>query len=421
MKRDRISSLAIPIFIGVLFGLLIYLILGSLLPLFAGLAPWLVITLRFLFGAIVALIVGYLVYKRHPAILSIISTLIVIIAGLTIGFIVLLISNPEHAWPAFITVLTFGLSTMRNVGDVLLLATPIILTGLSVTFAFKTGLFNIGAAGQFAFGGFVAIYIGVEFTFLPPWLRIICSILGAAIAGGLWGAIPGLLKAYRNVHEVITSIMTNYIAMFFLSWLIQNTIFDIGRTTTQLLPDDSNLPTMGFEYIFREPLGAGFRTSNVNIGIILAVAIAILVYVILNKTTFGYELKACGFNKDAAKYAGINQNKNIVRSMMICGAIAGVGGALNYMNGTGLSMTAMPSLAAEGFEGIAVAFLGLTNPIGVIFSGIFVSYLQRGGAQLQPHFTAEFVGIIIAVIIYFCAFVLMVKNNIGKLIFQRKD
>jgi len=358
---------------------------------------------------------------RRAGILSLLSSLIVIIAGLTIGFVVLLISDAEQAWPAFHTVLTFGGRTMRNVGDVLLDATPIILTGLSVTFAFKTGLFNIGAAGQFAMGGFVAIYIGIEFTFLPPWLRIICSILGAALAGGLWGMIPGLLKAYRNVHEVITSIMTNYIAMFFLSWLIQNTIFDIGRTTTQHLPEDSNLPTLGFEYIFREPLGAGFRSSSVNIGILIAIAIAIIVYIILNKTVFGYELKACGLNKDAAKYAGINQNSNIVRSMMICGAIAGMGGALNFMNGTGLSMTAMPVLAAEGFTGISVAFLGLTNPIGVIFSGIFVSYLLRGGAQLQPHFDAQFVYIIISVIIYFCAFVLFVKTSIGKLIFRRKD
>ncbi|MCL2425289.1 MAG: ABC transporter permease [Oscillospiraceae bacterium] len=380
------------------------------------------------------------IQRRQAGILSLLSTLIVIIAGLTIGFIVLLISDSEQAWTAFWTILSFGLRTMRNVGDVLLSATPIILTGLSVTFAFKTGLFNIGAAGQFAFGGFVAIYIGVvgaDYIIMPAWiswtgleaippiappLRIILSIVGAALAGALWGAIPGLLKAYRNVHEVITSIMTNYIAMYLISWIIQNTIIDIAPFTTQSLPADSNLPTMGLEYIFREPLGAGFRTSNVNIGILIAVAIAILVYIILNRTTFGYELKACGYNKDAAKYAGINQNKNIVRSMMICGAIAGIGGALNFMNGTGLSMTASPALAAEGFIGISVAFLGLTNPIGVIFSGVFVSYLFLGGARIQPFgFSLELVEIVISVIIYFCAFVLLVKTNIGKLIFRRKD
>jgi len=359
---------------------------------------------------------------NRAGLLSLLSTLIVIIAGLAIGLIVLFASDPEQALPAFWTMISFGARTMRNVGDVLLGATPIILTGLSVTFAYKTGLFNIGAAGQFAVGGFVAIYIAVRFEFLPPWLRLICSILGAALAGGLWGAIPGLLKAYRNVHEVITSIMTNYISMHLLSYIIRTTIFDMGRTTTERIPTESALPSLGLDYIFKEPLGEGFRPSSINIGILIAVAVAILVYIILDKTTFGYELKACGFNKDAAKYAGINQNTNIVRSMMICGAIAGIGGALNYLNNTGLSMTAMPSLAMEGFTGISVAFLGLTNPIGVIFSGIFVSYLFLGGARMQPFgFSLQLVEIVISVIIYFCAFVLLVKNNLNKIFFRRKE
>jgi len=362
---------------------------------------------------------------NRSGILSLLSTLIVILAGLAVGLIVLLVSDIEQAFPAFWTMLSFGATTMRNVGDVLLSATPIILTGLSVTFAFKTGLFNIGAAGQFMMGGFVAIYIGIHFTFLPPALRIIASILGAAIAGGLWGAIPGLLKAYRNVHEVISSIMTNYIAMFFISWLIQNptmNMFDLARTTTRHLPEYSNLPNLGLDYIFREPLGAGYRASAVNIGIFIAIAVAIIVYIILDKTTFGYELKACGYNKDAAKYAGINQNTNIVKSMMICGAIAGMGGALNFMNGTGLSMTALPVLAMEGFTGISVAFLGLTNPIGVIFSGIFVSYLFLGGARMQPFgFSLDVINIVISVIIYFCAFVMLVKTNLGKMLFKRKE
>ena len=386
---------------------------------------------------------------KRAGLLSFISTLIVILAGLAIGFIVLLVSDAEQALPAFWTMLSHGAGNMRNVGDVLLGATPIILTGLSVTFAFKTGLFNIGAAGQFAMGGFVAIYIGVAFAcpynaintdgirecfcenashtypssiYLPPVIRILCSIFAAAIAGAVWGAIPGLLKAFRNVHEVITSIMTNYIGMYLLSYVIRITIFDIGRTTTLLMPADSNLPSLGFENFFREPLGDAFRSSAVNAGIIIAILTAVLVYIILDKTKFGYELKACGFNKDAAKYAGINQNTNIVRSMMICGAIAGIGGALNFMNGTGLSMTAMPVLAAEGFTGISVAFLGLTNPIGVIFSGIFVSYLFLGGARMQPFgFSLEVVQIVIAVIIYFCAFVLFVKTNLGKKLFRRKE
>jgi len=342
--------------------------------------------------------------------LNILSSILVIIAGLLIGFIILLISDASQAAPAFRTILTFGASTMRNVGDVLLFATPIILTGLSVAFAFKTGLFNIGATGQFTFGAFVAIFVGVNFDFLPPWLRIITSVAGAAVAGALWGAIPGLLKAYRNVHEVISCIMTNYIGMFFVNYMVINFMFDQGRGTSTAMPSTSNLPSMGFDRIFREPFGAAFRSSAVNIGIVIAILLAILVYVILEKTTFGYELKACGFNKDAAKYAGINQNKNIVFSMMISGALAGVGGALNFMNGTGLSMSIVDNLAKEGFTGISVAFLGLNHPIGIIFSGVFVSYIFLGGARIQPFgFSTEIIEMVISVIIYFCAFVFLVK------------
>jgi simple sugar transport system permease protein len=338
----------------------------------------------------------------------------VIIIGIIAGFILLTLHSTQ-AIPAFATILTHGAGSMRSIGNVLLDATPIILTGLSVAFAYKTGLFNIGATGQFMFGAYTAIYIGVEFTFLPPAIRIITSIVAAAIVGALWGAVPGLLKAFRNVHEVIACIMTNYIAMYVVTYLIRQNIFDQGRGTTIALPDDSNLPSMGLHYIFREVTDVGVRTSNVNLGIILAILIAILIYIILEKTTFGYELKACGFNRDAARYAGINEKKKIISSMMICGALAGIGGALNFMNGTGLSMRAREDLALDGFTGISVAFLGLNNPIGIIFSGILVSYLIFGGTFIQAlGFNIELVQIVISVIIYFCAFVFLVKSFLGK-------
>ena len=352
---------------------------------------------------------------NRSGVLNFLSSVLVILAGLLIGLIILLISDYSQALPAFATILSFGASSMRNIGDVLLLSTPIILTGLSVAFAYRTGLFNIGASGQFTFGAFTAIYIAIEFTFLPPGLRIFMSIAAAALVGALWGAIPGILKAYRNVHEVISCIMTNYIGMYFVNFMIINHIFDQGRGTSLPLPRDSNLPSLGLENIFREPFGAAYRSSHVNAGIIIAILIAVLVYIILEKTTFGYELKACGFNKDAAKYAGINENRNIILSMMFCGALAGIGGALNFMNGTGLSMSVVDSLAMEGFTGISVAFLGLNHPIGIIFSSIFVSYLFLGGARMQGFgFTIEIVEIVISIIIYFCAFVFVVKSLLGK-------
>lgn len=342
---------------------------------------------------------------------SFLSSMLVIIVGLLIGLVILFISNSENAWEAFMTILTSGFSSMRITGDVLLQAAPIIMTGLAVAFAFKTGLFNIGATGQFTMGAFVAIFIGVEFTFIPAPLRILLAVVAAALAGALWGAIPGLLKAFCNVHEVISSIMTNYIGMFLVNFMIINSIFDQPRGATTRLPVDSALPSFGMENIFTDEIVAGsFRPSNINIGIFIAIIIAILVYIILEKTTFGYELKACGFNKDAAKYAGINEKRNIVLSLMISGALAGLGGALMYLNNSGLSMSTIDTLAPQGFTGISVAFLGLSHPIAIIFSGTFISYISLGGARIQAlGFSVELVEMVIAMIIYFCAFVSLVK------------
>jgi len=403
--------------------------LSSIIAIIAGLAVGLLVLLvsdstsviAAVIVMLVALIVGIIVLvicRRSPKISNSTAKYAgvgIVFLGVFIGFIILAITS-EVAFPAFRTILTHGVGSMRSVGNVLLSATPIILTGLSVAFAYKTGLFNIGATGQFMFGAFVAIYIGVEFTFLPPPVRILSSILAAALAGALWGAVPGLLKAFRNVHEVIACIMTNYIAMYIVTYMIRTFIFDQGRATTLPLPDDSNLPTLGMERIFYEVTAAGVRHSRVNIGILIAIVVAIIIYIILEKTTFGYELKACGFNRDAARYAGINEKKSIISSMMICGALAGIGGALHFMNGTGLSMRASEDLAMEGFTGISVAFLGLNNPIGIIFSGIFISYLVQGGTAIQAlGFNIELVEVVISVIIYFCAFVLVVKTFLGSI------
>jgi len=360
---------------------------------------------------------------NRDGLLSFLSSMLVIIIGLLIGLIILLVTNASQAWPAFQTILTFGVRSMRNVGDVLLHATPIILTGLSVAFAFKTGLFNIGASGQFMFGGFVAVVIGIHGEFIPPIVRIPVAIIAAALAGALWAGLPGMLKAYRNVHEVISSIMTNYIAMFFIVYMIQSneSLFNRGLSQSANLPESSNLPRLFFPNVFREPLGAGFLSSRINIGILIAIAIAILVYVILEKTTFGYELKACGFNQDAAKYAGINQKRNVIFSMMISGSLAGIAGALNFMRGGGVGIGIIEVLPMEGFTGISVAFLGLNHPIGIIFSGIFISYLQWGGGALRTYgFSRELVETVIAVIIYFCAFVFVTKSLIGRFIKKKE-
>lgn len=352
------------------------------------------------------------------------SSIFSILIGLLFGLIILMISNPAQAVDGFVIILKGGFSTgAKGMGQVLYFATPLILTGLSVGFAFKTGLFNIGAAGQFIMGAFAAVYIGVKWTFLPaPWHWIV-ALIGAAVVGGLWALIPGLLKAYLNVHEVISTIMMNYIGMYLANYMIKLTVYDSKKGLSMNVAESAVLPKGGLDYVFFNPLGSTKDMSTVNCGIWIAILIAIVIFIILNKTTFGYELKACGFNPHASKYAGINDKRNVVLSMVIAGMLAGLGGGLLYLAGAnGRHIKVVDVLAVEGFNGIPVALLGLSNPIGIIFSAIFVSYITQGGNYLQTlNFVPEVIDIIIACIIYFSAFALIFRNILPRLIKYRKE
>lgn len=352
------------------------------------------------------------------------SSIFAILVGLLFGFIVLLISNPSEAVEGFGIILKGGFSTgAKGMGQVLYFATPLVLTGLSVGFAFKTGLFNIGAPGQFIMGAFAAVYVGVKWTFLPaPWHWIV-ALLAAAIIGGLWALIPGILKAYLNVHEVISTIMMNYIGMYLANYLIKLTIYDSKKALSMNVAETAVLPKGGLDHIFYNPMGLGKDLSTLNCGIWIAIGVAIVTYIILNKTTFGYELKACGFNKDASKYAGINEKRNIVLSMVMAGALAGLGGGLLYLSGaSGRHIKVVDILAVEGFNGIPVALLGLSNPIGIIFSAIFISYITQGGNYLQTlDFVPEVIDIIIACIIYFSAFSLFFRTLLPRFLKHKKD
>ena len=345
------------------------------------------------------------------------SSIIAILAGLFFGFVVLLISNPAQAADGFIIILKGGFSTGgKGMGQVMYFATPLIMTGLSVGFAFKTGMFNIGTPGQFIMGAFMAVYIGVKWTFLPAPLHWIAALLGAAIVGALWALIPGLLKAYLNVHEVIATIMMNYIGMYLANFLVKATVYDSKKALSMNVAETAVLPKGGLDHIFYNQMGNHVDLSTVNCGIYIAIFIAVIMFIVLNKTTFGYELKACGFNKDASKYAGISEKRSIVVSMTISGALAGLGGGLLYLSGaSGRHIKVVDVLAVEGFNGIPVALLGLSNPIGIIFAAIFVSYITQGGNYLQTlDFVPEIIDIIIACIIYFSAFALIIRNLITK-------
>ena len=343
---------------------------------------------------------------------SFLSSVTAIIIGLIIGFIILLITNYKQALPGLKAILVGAFSDRKNLGQVFYFATPVILTGLSVGFANKTGLFNIGASGQVITGGFVAVYIGVKWTFLPGALHWIVALLGAMVIGGLWGFLPGFLKAKFNVNEVISCIMMNYIGMYLTNFIMVNTVYDSKRNESQKVAANATLPSLGMDKFFKSKSGP----SSINIGIFIAIFMGILMWVILEKTSFGYELKACGYNKDASKYAGINETKSIVLSMMIAGALAGLGGGLIYLSSGGKRIEALDVLVAEGFNGIPVSLLGLNNPIGIIFSGLFIAYLNMGGFVMQlSDYPVEVIEIIISVVIYFSAFSLFMKDWFKKI------
>lgn len=378
--------------------------------------------------------------RRADSLKTVASSLISILTGIIFGGVLLFIvslfnsdtMSPTTAWEGFRIVLagifntgrdldaggvlTFGFNS-RLFGDMLFRATPLIMTGLSVALAYKTGLFNIGAPGQYLMGTMSAIVVALSLdtSKIPAGLVWILAFLTAAVAGALWGCIPGFFKAFLNVNEVITSIMTNWVAANLVTIIFDNSKFrnmtDYGKVgyTLKLNSNGVASPKMGLDKL----LGG----SNANVGIVIAIVIAIFIYIMINKTTFGYELKACGSNKFAAKYAGMNEKRNIVLSMAIAGALSGIGAALYYLQGDieffwNTSMT----LPNEGFNGIPVALLAICNPIGTVFAGLFMAYLTISGNQLSAFtpYNEYMASIIVAVIVYLSAFSLFFKGLLDK-------
>ena len=334
---------------------------------------------------------------QNPGVVGVLASLLSIVIGLVLGFILLVVLNPGASLEGMRAMMTTGFASMDKLGKVLYQAAPLMMCGLSVGFAFKTGLFNIGAPGQYTMGSFFALLCAIQFQL--PWF--VC-LLAAAIGGAIWGIFPGLFKAYFNVNEVITSIMFNWIGMYLVNLILANS------------------PKM---------LASGWGASNsdrtaalssANPGAILPIIFALIVWVVLQKTTFGYELKACGLSRDAAQYAGINAKRNIVLSMVIAGALSGIGGGIYYLAGTG-QYVIEKSILGMGFNGIPVALLASSNPIGTIFSALFISYIQVGGAAMQPAYSSETIDIVIAVIIYLAAFALLMRGVIAKAVSGRKE
>lgn len=366
---------------------------------------------------------------------SLLSSIVSILIGLLVGFIAMVVItmvSPNNlisdafgglkimfSGPFSSSVTKYVLS---NTGNMIFYAVPLIFTGLSVSIAYKTGLFNIGAPGQYIMGTIGALLVAL---YVPTTTRAagigvwFLAVLVGALLGALWGMIPGLLKAFFNINEVIICIMTNWIAANISSWIfkytvaIQSTENTKGGFLAKVL--ENYTPKMGLDKIFPGSLIDG--------GIIIAIVVAIVIYIIMNKTTFGYELKACGANKDASRYAGLNEKRNIVVSIMIAGALAGMGAALYYLN-PGIEykyVSQYSSLPAYGFNGIASAFLANCNPIGVIFSSLLIRYLNVGGDYLvKVGFNRYVADVVVAVIIYMAGFTRIIKEAITNLS-RRKD
>ena len=371
------------------------------------------------------------IYEKE-ATKKVLASLISIVVGLLVGIVVVVIVGltketitGQGIWDGVRLIFAGIFSTGRDAagkltwgynpqswGNMLFRAMPLVMTGLSVAVAYKTGLFNIGAPGQYLMGTLASLMIalGIPSETVPAGLIWVLAFLGGCLAGALWGCIPGLLKAFLNINEVLACIMTNWLAANLVTWafdasnfknVVENTKAGYIYKTTF---NGVATPKLGLDKIF--------PGSQVNGGIVAAILIAIAMYILINKTTLGYELKACGSNRHAARYAGINDKRNIVLSMAIAGALSAGGAALYWLSGnTEFYWSTYQSLPATGFNGIPVALLAVNNPIGVVFTAIFMAMLDIVGQQLTGYtaYNEYITDVIISVIVYLSAFSLVIR------------
>lgn len=355
-------------------------------------------------------------FIAQPALLN---SLLAIVSGLLVGYIVMFFVAqdlwtgewaPANAWQGLLKILTGGAQSPQYFGNVLFKAAPLILVGLSVGFAFKTGLFNIGASGQFMVGGIAALYVANLITLPGPW-HFILAVLAAILAGALWGFIPGFLKAHFNVNEVITTIMMNYIAMYLVYMLAYSPlVYNNLLTAVNPTFPTANIPKLGLDSLF--------PSSNIDMSIIIAVFTAIIIWFVLKKTTLGYQLKAVGHSTEGSRYAGINYKKSVVISMMIAGALAGLAAAMNYLPFRPDYFRPITKINLIGFEGISIALIAQSNPVGIIFSGVLISYIKQGALTMQLlGFDKQITNIVVSVIIYMIA----ISTFIGAFFKKRRD
>ena len=355
---------------------------------------------------------------KNPGVQSLLTSLLCILLGLFIGYLVLLLINPTGAWGAITNVmknfLTYSSAKaqLKYLGNTLVRTAPLLMCSLSVLFVYKVGLFNIGAAGQYVAGACACLYAALYLH----WHWLPCMLLAIA-AGALLGVISGLLKSSFNVSEVISGIMLNWIALYITNMLLTNVKEATSPYTYQLKAEG---PQAILPQISLSKLLSG--NQYVTIAIPIAIVCAVVIWVVLSKTLFGYELKATGNNPNAAKYCGMAEKRNIILTLAIGGALAGLGASLLYQTGYEQWQCTYSSVPSMGFNGIAAAFLGGLSPIGSIFASFFIQHITAGGAYVDKSlYCSQISDLISAIIIYLCSFVLFFKMVLNSWIARHEE
>ena len=355
---------------------------------------------------------------KNNGVQSLLASLACVVLGLLIGYIVLLFINPNGAGEAIAAVMKNFLNYSKSatqakyLGNTLVKTAPLLLCALSILFSYKVGLFNIGAAGQYCAGVALSLYAALAWG----WGWLPCMLL-AMLGGMVLGAISGLLKSYCNVNEVISGIMLNWIVLYLTNMLLTNVKEETSPYTFVLAHKNPSavLPTLGLGSLLN-------NNQYVGLALPLSILAAVLVWVVLEKTRFGYELRATGNNKNAAKYCGMAEKRNIILTLVISGALAGMGAAMLYLTGYEQWQCSTSSVPGMGFNGIAAAFLGGLNPFGTILASFFIQHITAGGAYVDKSmYCAQISDLISAIIIYLCGFVLFMKYAMNSAISKREE
>ena len=355
---------------------------------------------------------------KNNGVQSLLASLACVVLGLLIGYIVLLFINPNGAGEAIAAVMKNFLNYSKSatqakyLGNTLVKTAPLLLCALSILFSYKVGLFNIGAAGQYCAGVALSLYAALAWG----WGWLPCMLL-AMLGGMALGAISGLLKSYCNVNEVISGIMLNWIVLYLTNMLLTNVKEETSPYTFVLAHKNPSavLPTLGLGSLLND-------NQYVGLALPLSILAAVLVWVVLEKTRFGYELRATGNNKNAAKYCGMAEKRNIILTLVISGALAGMGAAMLYLTGYEQWQCSTSSVPGMGFNGIAAAFLGGLNPFGTILASFFIQHITAGGAYVdKTMYCAQISDLISALIIYLCGFVLFMKYAMNRGIARREE